>query len=63
MSVDQGSETGRRQPVRNAIRDLRGIGRDMFTAVGGGERWLRMEREAFDAALANDVLPRRDDES
>ncbi|MCY4121902.1 MAG: hypothetical protein OXG72_13380 [Acidobacteria bacterium] len=57
------SETGRSQPARNAIRDLRGIGKDMFAAVGGGERWLRKEREAFDAALADDVLPRRDDES
>lgn len=57
------SERGRSQPARNAIRDLRGIGKDMFAAVGGGERWLRKEREAFDAALADDVLPRRDDES
>lgn len=56
------SETGRSQPARNAIRDLRGIGRDMFAAVGGGERWLGKEREAFDAALADDVLPGRDDE-
>ena len=57
------SETGRPQPARNAIRDLRGIGKDMFGALGGGERWLRKEREAFDAALANDVLRRQDDES
>ena len=35
----------------------------MFAALGGGERWLRQEREAFDAALADDVLPRQDDES
>ncbi len=63
MGVDQRSETGRRQPVRNAIRDLRGIGRGMFVAVGGGERWLGKEREAFDAALANSVLRRQDDES
>ncbi len=63
MGVDQRSETGRRQPVRNAIRDLRGIGKDMFAAVGGGERWLRQEREAFDAALADDVPRRQDDES
>lgn len=54
---------GHPKPVRNAIRDLRGIGRDMFTAVGGGERWLGEEREAFDAALANDFPRRPDDES
>ena len=60
MSVDQGLETGRRQPVRNAIRDLRGIGRDMFAAFGGGERWLTAEREAFDTALADNVLRRLD---
>jgi len=35
----------------------------MFTAVGGGKRWLREEREAFEAELVDDVLPRRDDES
>ena len=63
MGVAQRSEGGRRQPVRNAISDLRGIGRDMFTAVGGGETWLRKEREAFEAALADDVLRGQDDES
>ena len=56
------SETGHTRPVRNAIRDLRGIGKDMFAAVGGGERWLEREREAFDAALADDVLRREEDE-
>ena len=56
------SEGGHPKPVRNAIRDLRGIGRDMFTAVGGGERWLREEREAFDTALADEVLRGEDDE-
>lgn len=50
MGVAQSSKTARRKPARNAIRDLRGIGRDMFTAVGGGERWLRKERAA-DTAL------------
>ena len=55
--------TGHRQPVRNAIRDVRGIGRDMFAAVGGGERWLRREREAFDVAVGDNPLRRRDDES
>ena len=57
------SETGHPQPVRNAIRDLRGIGKDMFAALGGGERWLGNERKAFDASLAGDVRRRRDDES
>lgn len=57
------SQTGYAQPARNAIRDLRGIGKDMFAAVGGGERWLRQEKEAFDAALAGDVRRRRDDGS
>ena len=60
MGVAQSSKTARRKPARNAIRNLRGIGRDMFTAVGGGERWLRKERAAFDAALANDLLRRLD---
>jgi hypothetical protein len=55
--------TGDRPPVRNAIRDVRGIGRDMFAAVGGGERWLRKEREAFDVAVGDNPLRRRDDES
>lgn len=62
MGVEQRLETGHRQPGRNAIRDLRGIGKDMFAALGGGERWLRKEREAFDAALADDVRW-QDDES
>lgn len=59
--LPQRAETGRPQPVRNAIRDLRGIGKDTFAALGGGERWLRKEREAFDAALADDVLRRQDE--
>lgn len=61
--LPQRSEAGHPQPARNAIRDLRGIGRDMFVAVGGGERWLRKEREVFDTALADDALRQRDDES
>ena len=61
--LPQRSETGHSQTARNAIRDLRGIGKDMFAAVGGGERWLRQERDAFDASVAGDVRRRRDDES
>lgn len=38
---------GSRRPERNAIRDLRGIGKGMFAAFGGGERWLLKERESF----------------
>ena len=60
--LPQRSEVGLPKPARNAIRDLRGIGRDMFAGVGGGERWLRKEREAFDAALADGVLHRQDDQ-
>ena len=32
---------------RNAVRDLLGVGKAMFAALGGGEQWLRREREAF----------------
>ena len=32
---------------RHAVRDLRGVGKAMFAALGGGEQWLRREREAF----------------
>ena len=38
--------------VRNAIRNMRGIGRDTFAALGGGENWPKEEREAFDTTLA-----------
>ena len=60
--LPQHSETGYPQAARNAIRDLHGIGRDMFAAVGGGERWLRKEREAFDGAVADNVPRRQGDE-
>ena len=51
--LPRGSETDRHGPVRNAIRHMRGIGRDTFAALGGGENWLRKEREAFDTTLAD----------
>lgn len=38
------------RPARNGIRSLRGIGRETFAALGGGERWLRRERESFHEA-------------
>lgn len=34
----------------HAIRELRGIGRETFAALGGGEQWLRRERESFHGA-------------
>ena len=61
--VVERSEAGQSQVSRNAIRDLRGIGMDMFVAFGGGEHWLRKERDAFDAVLADDVMRQHDDES
>ena len=32
---------------RNAVRDLLGAGKETFAALGGGENWLRREREEF----------------
>ena len=40
--------------VPNAIRRLRGLGRATFAALGGGERWLLREREAFPGMDAAD---------
>lgn len=43
-----------------AIRDLRGIGRETFAALGGGEQWLRRERGSFrDAAAEGPGEPAR----
>ncbi len=49
------------RPARNALRDLRGAGKELFTGLGGGERWLRGERERFHEAGAAETLgmPRR----
>ncbi len=41
------SESGDRRPARNAVWDLLGAGRETFAALGGGERWLREERQSF----------------
>ena len=42
-----GSARGDDRPARNAVWDLLGSGKATFAALGGGERWLRREREAF----------------
>ena len=34
-------------PAGNAVRSLRGVGKETFAALGGGESWLRRERESF----------------
>ena len=41
---------------RHAVRDLRGVGKALFAALGGGEQWLRREREAFTESSL-DVVP------
>ncbi len=43
----QRAESGRPGSTRGAVWDLLGAGRDTFAALGGGERWLREERESF----------------
>ena len=42
-----GSARGDDRPARNAVWDLLGSGKATFAALGGGERWLQQEREAF----------------
>ena len=46
-------EPGGSRQAPNAIRRLRGLGRATFAALGGGERWLLREREAFPGAAAD----------
>ena len=41
------SSVGDEGPERNAIWDLLGSGKETFAALGGGEHWLKREREAF----------------
>ena len=41
------AESGQHGSTRGAVWDLLGAGRDTFAALGGGERWLREERESF----------------
>ena len=40
-------DSGQGGSTRSAVWDLRGAGRETFAALGGGERWLREERESF----------------
>lgn len=35
-----------------ALRKLRGIGKETFAALGGGEKWLRRERASFHEDVA-----------
>ena len=49
----RGEPDAGRRPL-DAIRDLRGVGRETFAALGGGEQWLRRERAAFHEADAAD---------
>ena len=42
------------RPARNGIWNLVGAGKETFAALGGGERWLRREREAFQGSTADD---------
>ena len=52
-------ESGQRESTRSAVWDLLGAGRETFAALGGGERWLRRERESFygDANATGDIKP------
>ena len=42
-----GSAQGDDRPARNAVWDLLGSGKKTFAALGGGEHWLKRERESF----------------
>ena len=42
------------RPARNGIWNLLGAGKETFAALGGGERWLRREREAFSGSTADE---------
>ena len=46
---------------RSAVWDLLGAGEETFAALGGGEHWLRRERQSFfeSAAEAGPVNPSR----
>lgn len=52
-------QTDSLRPARNGIRNLRGIGKETFGALGGGENWLRRECESFDAAADLDATMNR----
>ena len=44
------------RPGRNAVWNLLGAGKSTFAALGGGERWLKQEREAFHESAAADPV-------
>ena len=44
-------EIGDSGPVRNPFWELRGIAKDVFRELGGGEKFLREERESFSKAM------------
>ena len=45
--------------ARNGIWNLLGAGKETFAALGGGERWLRRDREAFNGSTADEGLVNR----
>ena len=48
-----GSASRNDRPARKGIWSLLGAGKETFAALGGGERWLRREREAFNGSTAD----------
>lgn len=50
----EGSENRDDRAARNGIWNLLGAGKATFAALGGGERWLRREREAFNGSCADE---------
>lgn len=55
-----GSAKGDDRPARNAVWDLLGSGKATFAALGGGDDWLRREREAFhDSTSGSRVVNRQ----
>lgn len=44
-------EIGDSGPVRNPFWELRGIAKDIFRELGGGENFIRQERESFSKAM------------
>jgi len=44
-------EIGDSGPARNPFWELRGIAKDLFRELGGGENFIRQERESFSKAM------------
>jgi|SRR5579871_896911 len=44
-------EIGDSSPSRNPFWELRGIAKDLFRELGGGENFIRQERESFSKAM------------